>query len=84
MPTSDPGETQSVLALPLPSTDIISLADKEGPKDYSKAGSEVRIPALYGALEVNGVPQAIVNGFCLAVERAVSKDTTAVGMLLLL
>ena len=80
MCTSDLEKTETTLALPIPSTDIISFAEKGNPEGNGGAGSGVRIPALYGALKVYGVPQTLVNGFCMAVERAVAKDTSAVGM----
>ena len=83
MPTPDPERAETTLTLPIPSTNIISFAENENFEHSSGPGSEIQIPALYKGLKINGVPQAIVNGFCLAVERAVTKDTSAAGMLLL-
>lgn len=83
MPTPDPEKAETTLTLPIPSTNIISFAGQEKLEDSSGPGSEIQVPELYKALKINGVPQAIVNGLCMAVERAVAKDTSAAGMFLL-
>lgn len=70
MPGSNTGTT---LALPIPDTNIVALQPEDN--------NDVQIPALYKTLKVNDVPQAIVNGFCQAVERAVAGEASTVGML---